>query len=658
MIKFLNLIKDKRRGLSSLFLSVLTVGMISCNSEEISRMPDFHKKGTLYPIEINMTGNVSKSTLRSFASNNGKFDIGYDNESDIFIAYQNEENIPCILIFRNSTNSSQTFVAKGNAKITTNRPQGAVPSRNDMADIKLQVSADANYKIDGNWEVKPIIGVTEKSGKFSFPTEFKTTNKKVKCLPIPITSDWMRLEASKINSGKFVDINNVNFLPDGVVLNISVQSEFCDPVGISQIIFTENSKIGHSSPYDISGKPQSGYSIYISEELGADGERLYGKLSDYTDKVNQIMVWANIINGNTNNIQSYFEFYPVCRDPFVDRSKKYKRVFVTPYDYLNWAANPENADNITSGKAYSMNMKARSLDIPMITEVYLNGEYSMVEIYNPTNRDINLSDYFLVKTSGNGSFAISNSRELYTLDGYPYGSQGTLGLPLYVGPQHNNGTINLYERQTTGSQLVIFGDDETNILCNYNTPIMASSDQTVLKAGKTMVICGPGYLKADGSFDTDKYQQNAPVSDIAKSKDKSNIQILVAVDNSGFSSSNNRNSSNKDIMATLNLNNEEGLAIIKKLNNGDAIRMNRGNDTDKYMVVDVFPYDRSRAGLQAPFHMCRYDGIVFPYNRSAELEDHDYGEGVKREGLNKQWYLDEIGGTEEIHSFGSRYRSW
>lgn len=666
MIEFSKLIRNKKYSLLSILLFVFFFGVISCNSDEVTKMPDFIKKGTLYPIEVNMNGCIRKSELRAFA-NTGKFDIGYENESNIFIAYQNEENIPCVLFFRNANNHSETFMAKGKAEISTNRPQGAEPSRNDMVNVKLQVSADVTYKIDGNWEVKPIIGFNENDkGVFEPVNELKTTNRKVKTLSIPITSDWVRLKSSKINSEKFVDIDNISFVPDGVVLNISLQSEFADPVMVRRIFITPNSKIAHNVPYGIAGTEKEGTPIWIDDSLDDNGERIYGKLSNYNDKLNHILVWANIINDKTNNIQSYFDFYPISRDPFVDKSKRYKTNFVTPYGYLNWVANPENVSNITSGKAYAMNMKVKSLDFPMITEVYLDGEYSMVEIYNPTNRDINLSDYFLVKTKSNGEFSLDkyNNRELYILDGYPYKNQGTLGLPLYVDAKHNNTKVNIYERQIDRSDLVIFGDDESNILCSYNTPIMTSSNQNVLKAGKSMIICGPGYLKADGSFDRYTYNSKNPNGDITKSKANDNIQIFVAIDNSGFSSANmSVSANNKDIKATLNLKNNEGLAIIKKLNHGDIATMSNTSDMDKYMVVDVFPYDDSRAGLQAPFYMCRYDGIVFPYNRSAKLEDHDYGERVNgkvvlREGLNKQWYKDEIGGTEEIHSLGSRYRSW
>lgn len=655
MILVLDVVKYKNRGLIFLLLHVLMLCVISCGDCDTCRMPDFNKKSTLYPIEINMTGSINRSKLRSFTST-GKFDIGYENESDIFIAYQNEENIPCVLIFRNATNHSESFVAKGNAKITTARQEGVEPTKNDKAIIQLKVSADANYKINDNWEVKPIIGFNEdkEKGVFSPVNELKITNQKIRNLSIPITSAWIRLNESKINSGKFVDIDNISFAPDGVVFNISLQSEFSDPVEINRIMITPNSKIAHNPSYDITGNLTKGNSIWIDDRRDVYGERMYGKISNFTDTLSDILIWANIINAQSNDMESYFEFYPVCRDPFKNKDKKYKTKFVTPYSYLNWVANSEKVNSISSGKSYSVNMKVKSIECPMITEVYLDGEYSMVEIYNPTNREIDLSDYFLVKTKSNGSFSIVGTRELYTLDGYPYGRQGTLGLPLYVDSKHNNTTHNIYEPKTQGSDLVIFGDDENNILCNYNS-VVSTSNKSVLKPGKTMVMCGPGYLNSDGSFKSDVYMRKTPNTYISKSKKEGNIQIFVALDDSGFSG---RDKQNKDVNATLNLKNNEGLAIIKKIDSGDIMTINIDNNVDKYIVVDVFPYDNGRSRLQAPFYMCRYDGIVFPYNRSSELDDFDYGEGVKREGLNKQWYLDEIGGTEEIHSFGSRYRSW
>lgn len=226
-------------------------------------------------------------------------------------------------------------------------------------------------------------------------------------------------------------------------------------------------------------------------------------------------------------------------------------------------------------------------------------------------------------------------------------------MPLFVDPKHINTNPNIYEEKYTSFDIVIFGDDETNIISSYNA-LIQSSNTKILEAGKTMILAGPGYVNSDGSFNRNAYDKYAPKDDLLQTK--SDIQIFLVADNSGYSSQAKATTGTKDIEATLNISNNEGLAIIQKIQKKDNTIVT-SRTADKYLVVDIFPFDNGRSTKAIPFYMCRYDGIVYPFTSSAYLEDATIG-GVKREGLNSQWYLNEIKGTEQIHSIGARYRNW
>lgn len=650
------------RKLKVNFLSVLLFGSFiglsfSCNNDLSLNMPQFRtneiKKGDR--ILIDMTGSISKSALRSIDGSSGQFDIDYQSAdgSDAFIVYNDMHNIPCVVAFRNRS-TGEKFFAEGVAKIEVRRNDNNNPRRNDDATLKLSVNTESSYNISSDWEVKPIVGFKKKIESphiFSPEIEYKMTNRKTDNLSIPLTSAWIPLNATNVNNGQHVSFKDVSFYPDGMLFNISVHSQFADPVCIKKITNTKNSKIAFHSCYDMSNeaKPTNGSSsIYIADNLDERGNHMFGVVQDYMHYLDQIFVWANIFEEGSENLSCFFTFDPISRDPFKDKSKKYSKEFFSPYMSLNWT--PQQTTNITKGKVYSLKMVAKSMDYPMITEVYINGPYSMVEIYNPTSKPIPLNDLFIVKTKSNGDLKVVDGWDIYNIEGYPYARQGTLGLPLYIGPNHNNSTYNIYERKSSSSDLVIFGDDDTNIISNPNALIQSSNVQT-LEAGKIMVLAGPGYLRSDGSFNQDAYNRYAPKDDLTQTK--SNIQIFVVADNSGYSSQAQATTSTKDIEATLNISNYEGLAIIQKKNNNNVIV----RTADKYLVVDVFPFDNGRSTKAIPFYMCRYDGIVYPFTRSASLEDTEI-DGHIREGLNSQWYLNEINGTEQIHSIGTRYRNW
>lgn len=656
------------RKLKVNFLSVLLFGSFiglsfSCNDDLSLNMPQFRtneiKKGDR--IMMDMTGSVSKSALRAMDGSSGQFDVANNGTNDVFIHYKDMENIPCVMLFKNDA-TNESFFAEGKAEIDVpDNIDETTISRNDKVLLKIRVNTNTGYALSGDWQVKPIIGFKKTPGTnvFAPVDENKTTGKSTDDLSIPITADWIRLSSANVNAEKHVTLKNVSFRPDGMLFNVSVTSEFADPICISKIRNLGNSKIAFNSGYDMgnNGMPTAGKNeICIAEDVDSDGNHLYGLIPNSSSKLENIFVWANIYKTGTEDLSCHYVFTPVSRDPFKDKSKKYSRKFASPYMYLDWT--PKNLASYTPikngegmGKTYSLNMVARSMDYPMITEVYVNGPYSMVEIYNPTTRPIPLENFFIIKTKSNGELTTdSEGYDKYTSDGYPYAQRGSLGLPLYIGPNHDNSTYNIYERKFSSSDLVIFGDDDTNIISNPNA-LIASSNIKVLGAGKTMILAGPGYINRDGSFNRDAYNKYAPKDDLSVTK--SDIQIFLVADNSGYSSQTQATTGTKDIEATLNISNNEGLAIIQKKDNTVVT----SRTADKYLVVDVFPFDNGRATKAIPFYMCRYDGIVYPFTRSSSLEDATVG-GIKREGLNSQWYLNEIKGTEQIHSIGARYRNW
>lgn len=647
----------------------LSFSLFACTgNDQMERMPQL-RTNVGKTLTLSMEGEIaSNSELRTLDNSSIKFELEKKDERETFsLKYEDRDNVPAFVYFVNEA-TNDYFIARGTAQIK-------VKGDNGKPYITMHVEAETPEIVDSNWKIKPFIGMKESSESnnyFAVEQVDATPNSDNPApISVPITSDFIRLTKSQINSGRHVDFKNVYFKPDGILLNFNVSSSFYDPVYVNKIInYSKTSVLVLGWQYDFSKglnfatKPNQ-KSIIISDKEDTQGCRLYGLIEGGSSEANKntlrnIFAWAKLDNINRDGIrqmQLSFLFEPYCRDPFKNKNLVYKRAFQPMYQDLQPVK--EIGSSIQESKSYNINIKTIAKH-PIISEVYISkssdnvsiignkSSQSVVEIYNPTTKDIDLSNYVIIRMVASGALDLDdNGDEVYIPEGYPRGKMGTLILPLYLTDNKKLSEGHSITYNDSSNSFKTFGDDDP-IHFYYKK---GGDDRRMLKPGKTLVIGGPGYLKGPNSntFDSGAYGSHASLNDDMDMSQKSN-QIFFVANNSGYNNGNIGNGN--DFEATLDMRPESGLALLEKVSDK--------NGKVAYKVIDVFPYDTGRKNKPLPFYMCRFDGIVYPYCLNDQLNDYP---GIKnptvpREGLNNQWFLDEKDDGETVHSFGARYRSW
>lgn len=647
------------RKIGLLLFSILFVLVgFSCKNNYDERMPEFEinptRKSTL---KFKISGSFKDSDLRSLTISE-QVDPSTGKIKNRII-WQENQKLPITVVLRKEDGSGSPIVCRGEGTVIKGKAEGAY-------DLDFDLETPENTNIDDSWCVTGIIGgrLSSDNSKLTMTpvTDIKKDNKE---LDIPVAFPWLKLKTENIITPQLAQVHGVRFKPLGTLFHFDITSEVYDPVKvvgmkINTTFFTDKGS------FDINMKPEIGKNLTFVEDvdftdmhytISADNQEDLKLESGQSLKGLYLWAMERDPSGSATYFKVGFTFEPVVRSQIIPQVRA--GYSPNPAPMLNFETpsvamwSPDIIPGPTGGSVMQIKPKIMAVD-PLITEVYVgyfeNNKFTeIVEIYNPSTKPIDISNYCLSRQRGWQSYHGAQWNGGNT----PKPFRQALMMPLYP---------------KTGHTAFIAEDFDTEIeqMKLEFKPLKGTQISNMLQPGKTMLLVNNGY------FDDETKLDNIKANGLQQSLDKGNIQMIIATKNPRP----NQLSSSEGA-SVLTIGGTDALILSKYEANGyyadkNVVWEKVADPTagiyryfrivdgygdfyyprDSYYAWDV--YHPQNPGLYAE---TRYDGIIYPNGKeiaetsghwkfSADKERADYN---AFKGDVQYW---------KLTSIGSRYPFW
>lgn len=417
-------------ALKLLTFALFSFVVISCNDafEKTQSMPELHPSTPItYTgdyVNVNLDVELKNDPLGIVGSKQSTKTFTLTKKDNVIqVDYEKWINQPMKVYFalrKNGMEDNKVTYFELDAKITK-KPDGSYRLKSESKSIRLNVGSLSNdYYIqamtmgfgttmtkgaDGSYyyEMKPQQCI------FEADVEGKTS----RALNIPLATKWTPINFMANSNGGSININNLTFTPQGVLLKFEGSNSLSKKVELRAIemqsygfAFLGNFKLGKSSS-TIDTSASVKFEFQKSEEAYKKGglnewnwSEINIQLSDKNDAFKSIesgaktnfylYVMPNDV-GDTDYRFSYRFKYKVAGSG--DRD-----IYPSP---KIWKHFDRNSIPQSNGKVITVRDAGLPESDLMITEFFHNNpggnNYSMIEIYNPTNRNIDLRDYGLIR---------------------------------------------------------------------------------------------------------------------------------------------------------------------------------------------------------------------------------------------------------------------
>lgn len=499
-----------------MFLAVL----VSCEKTEI--MPDFNKNSK--NISEKYTGDyvtlefsASESGLRSMFPVEDK---SSGNTTSIKINWKEgtEYDIKCTLY--NKKNPQQTSFQNIKAVVSK-------VNANGTATIKYKGTIQlANGSLDGGeWYMQLFMGLNEKywndkTKQYELGQriiEFDNNNDKKIDLDIPIACPWTKLNVNE--AGKHIAAPAVQLNPMGSIFAMEIESPLCDPLSLKRL--TINTSLFRSLGVFRLGNFAEGAMPRF------ETSQVYDSKSGITSSFNLDYTFPENYTSRKTQKSPKLYFWAMP-DPFVVGVDIIGKLYVSndKNEYgIPMKANRYVGKGLQEKTSQKIVMKIENSDL-MITELYhfnpSGGNYSMIELYNPTCYDIDLSNYSLIRerhiTNGVAGFQPTDDVNII---------EDALRQDIYISePNSNAKTVDGRDAATVHPNFCIGA-------LNRFTTIHGTYNKT-LPPGKTVILCSGGIYQWETTFaiqhgDYDFASNVSKYIETAKTNNK--IHYIIAVDN-------------------------------------------------------------------------------------------------------------------------------
>lgn len=641
-----------------LFISAFVLlGIIACN-EGSERMPQIIKPSNLSKMKLKISGSFNESDLRSLTISE---DIDPSGNVKNRIIWEKDQKLPITVVLRKEDGSGTPIVCKGEGTVVNGKTAGSY-------DLDFDLETPENSEVDDTWCITGIIGgnVSSDNSKLTM-TPVSTIKKGNKTLDIPVSFPWMKLQKSNIITPRVTQVHGVSFKPLGTLLAFDITSEVVDPVKVVGMkIYT--SLFTDKGSFNINMKPEIGKSLVFGEDASSN-EMQYDISADNMDdlklesrqSLKGLYLWVmdkTVVSSSDVYLKVGFTFEPVVRSQIIPQVRvgytpnpAPMSNFETPYVAM-WSPDIIPAD--MSGKVMKIKPKIQAID-PIITEFYkgyfdTNKCTEIVELYNPSIKPIDISQYCLQRQRGWTSYHPSNSSGSNASKQFYQG----LMMPIYPQTGHTAFVAEDFDSEIDGMKL------------DFKT-LKGTQSSNMLQPGKTMLLVNNGY------FDDETKLDNIKANGLQQSLDRGNIQMIIATKNPNPSKASTEAGS-----SVLTMGGTDCLLLSKHetqefYNNNpsskgvvwERVRDIKTSQIRNFRIVDGygdFYYKRDSYYAWDVYHLqngsiyaeTRYDGIIYPSVRivsghwkfSADKERADYNDF---KGDVQRW---------KLTSIGSRYPFW
>lgn len=619
--------------------------LFSCDREE--SMPQLI--GSTHRINIDLSGKFDDNKLRTlFFTGEGESEGVPKNK----IMWNKVRDLQVALILKNQSNM---YILKGQGQVDMD----TLNVGNYNIHISAEYKSDKEMRIDDSYFISGILGGNINDSNSSLTMSVSNVLKKdLRELDIPVAFPWMRLKSENVN-GSYVNVKDVMFNPIGNLIAFDITSEVYDPVNVVGLNVRTNAfssggyfdfsasvpKEGEYPLYKTSGNKQINYTLSSdnAEDLKIDRNQ----------SVKYFYTW---VMGNRTADKKYlsvgFNIKPVCRDAIISEEKNKIKTFTTP-DFDRWQ--PKSIPDFVHGKPFFIKAKIQSTHL-MITEVYHNTNkdnnehLNIIELYNPSIYPIDISDYYLTRTTaGNAYYGWRNIKADFS-HAWLY--------PVYIRSGHTAYTPDGMESEISDMRL--------DFATFYNSQITSK-----VEPGKTILLLadqyykylrGYYYLRDNKSRDliiedtNDKpHGPGAYVRNKCYNELKTVQFIVCSDDNTGYGDYRWRKP-NEEYSHVLKFDSNMGFILYKKVDsqpydkeceNGGSGNINRFLAVDSYGPYFNTNFDNNPLSTYSGrFYVVRYDGVVFPSGGNYYTDQWKYIPNDSRTLEN------------DITSIGARYVLW
>lgn len=347
------------------------------------------------------------------------------------IDWQVGQKLPVTIVLRKTDGSGNAVVCQGEGKVIAGDAQGQY-----KLDFDLETSSDAH--IDESWSMAGIIGgkmlldetTNNPTNKLSFKVDtlYKGNNE----LEIPVAFSWIVLKRENVISSHEAQAHNVSFTPLGTLISLDIISEAFDPVEVAGVKIKTN-LFTNKGYFDLNAKPTAGKTLpFVRDNASANVETFSYVIStkDASDAnalrlttdqhLKGLYAWVMATPSTTTDkvLKIGFELKPTINMTALPQIRSGYGEGVngedTPAPCPNhttpeinmWEPRNISIVNINNGRPQTLRPRITPTE-PIITEVYrpkissqsgINSENRVVvEIYNPTKKTIDLSNYYFVR---------------------------------------------------------------------------------------------------------------------------------------------------------------------------------------------------------------------------------------------------------------------
>lgn len=506
----------------TLYLGFFLFFMALASCEKTDVMPDFNNRQERIISEkytgdyITLEFTASENSLRSMFPIEDK---SANSKTSIKIKWEKgkEYDIKCVLY--NKNNQLQTSFQDIKVVVNDVREDGT-------ATIKYKGTIQlANGSLaGGEWYMQLFMGLDSKYWNNSSKQyelgqriiEFDDDNDGKISLDIPIACPWTKLDVNV--AGNHVKAPTVQLNPMGAIFALEIENPLCDPLSLKRL--TLNTSLFRSLGYFRLGQFQSGsmpkfeaLQSYVSSRTGVTSsfEINYTFPANYTSRKTQ------------KSPKLYFWTMPNSTIVSADiLGKLYVSNDKNEYGIPIKANNYAGSTGLQERTAQKIVMKIEDSDL-MITEFYhynpSGGNFSMIEIYNPTYKDIDLSKYFLIRerhiTKDVAGFQPTDDVNMI---------ENALRQDIYISDTEKDQPTKTVDGRMSSD---VHGELCLGSINRYK--LLFGNYNKMLPPGKTVILCSGGVYSIIDSYGSYDFPYMGKY--IERSKTNNNIHYMITVDN-------------------------------------------------------------------------------------------------------------------------------
>lgn len=435
-----------------------------------------------------------------------------------------EYDIKCVLY--NKKNPDQTSFQNIKAVVTNVNPNGTATIR-----YKGTIQLANGSLAGGEWYMQLLMGLDEKywdASTKSYRLDKRLISDNINnTLDIPIGSPWVKLDVN--TAGKHVAAPAVRLDPMGVIFALEIESPLCDPMTFKRIELD-------TSLFNGTGTFKLGNFTNEGDMPSFEADKV--KIWEYSTKTNFDLNYDMPANYTSQKPQTSRKIYFWAMPRKVVSSDIKGKLFVS-YDNdeygLPISESHYSGPVMTTQTTQTIKMRIQESDL-MISEFYHYnyGEaivskprnFSMIEIYNPTCRSIDLTKYSIIRQRTIKSI----DTDLIPVSGFQptddvHDIQDALRQDIYIEVKNSPSKV------VDGREARNVSPHCTNAINRYY--LISGTYDKMLPPGKTVVLCAGGTYKIyndSGYSSWNEYPVKQVGNYIEKAK-KDGIHYMIAVDN-------------------------------------------------------------------------------------------------------------------------------